>query len=401
MGIVDDDVARVREATDIAAVIGEHVGLKRVGRRLQGLCPFHTEKTPSFSVNPELGVYHCFGCQASGDAITFVREIEHLDFVGAVERLAAKAGIQLRYDDRNEGKQRGRRARLVEAVAEAVDWYHRRLLEGDDAGAARRYLRGRGLDGDVVRRFSIGWAPDAWDDLSRHLQAKKFSREDLVEAGLAFVNRANRLQDHFRGRVMFPIFDVAGDPVGFGGRSLSDQGPKYVNTPETSIYQKRRVLYGLNWAKADVVAQAEVIVCEGYTDVIACHLAGAPRAVATCGTALADEHVRLLKRFASRVVLAYDADAAGQAAAERFYAWEAEFELQLAVADLGAGRDPADVWLDDPALLLKALDEARPFLQFRIERLLERADRSTAEGRARAANGGIALVAEHPDPLVR
>jgi DNA primase len=401
MGILDEDVARVRELSDIAAVIGEHVALKKAGRRLTGLCPFHSEKSPSFSVNPELNVYYCFGCQASGDVITFVREVEHVDFVGAVERLAARAGVELRYDERSQGESRSRRTRLVEAVAAAVDIYHRRLLEAPDAGVARSYLRSRGLDGDVVRRFAIGWAPDGWDELSRELQRRKFSREDVVEAGLAFVNRANKLQDQFRGRVMFPIHDVSGEPIGFGGRTLDEGGPKYTNSPETAIYQKRKVLYGLHWAKADAVAQREVVVCEGYTDVIAFHLAGAPRAVATCGTALADDHVRLLKRFATRLVLAYDSDAAGQAAAERFYRWESEFDLELAVAALGEGRDPADVWRDDPDLLLKALEEARPFLQFRVDRLLDRADRSTAEGRARAANGAIDLVGEHPDLLVR
>lgn len=402
MGIVEDDIAKVREAVDIAGLIGEHVGLKKVGRRLVGLCPFHSERTPSFSVNPELGLYYCFGCQASGDAITFAREIEHLDFVEAVELLAGRAGIELRYDDRGPGKgRRERKSRLVEATAAAVDVYHRRLLESSDAGPARKYLRSRGFDGDAVRRFSLGWAPEGWDELSRELQARRFSREDLVEAGLAFVNRANRLQDQFRGRVMFPIFDASGDPVAFGGRALGDVAPKYKNSPDGALYHKGRVLYGLHWAKAEVVAKSEVVVCEGYTDVMAFHLAGAPRAVATCGTALTEDHVRLLRRFAPRVVLAYDADAAGEAAAERFYEWEAKYELELAVAALDAGRDPADVFGDDPGLLLKALDEARPFLQFRLDRLLDRADLSTAEGRARAANGTVELVAQHPDLLVR
>ncbi len=402
MGIVDDDIARVRDATDIAAVIGEQVGLKKVGRRLVGLCPFHTEKTPSFSVSSEKGVYYCFGCGASGDAITFLRETEHLDFVQAVERLASRAGIELRYDERGGGgRSRERRSRLVEAVEAAVDFYHRRLLEADDAGPARKYLRGRGFEGDHARKFKLGWAPDSWDELSRHLQKQKFSRDDLVEAGLAFVNRANRLQDQFRGRLMFPIFDTAGDPVAFGGRALDDEGPKYKNSSESALYRKSRVLYGLNWAKGEVVAANEVVVCEGYTDVMACHLAGAPRAVATCGTALTEDHVRILKRFASRVVLAYDADAAGQAAAERLYEWEAEHELELAVAALPAGRDPADAWVEGPDDLVQAIEEARPFLRFRLDRMLERADRSSAEGRARAANAAIEVVAEHPDPLVR
>src|SRR5215471_17370016 len=210
MGILDDDVARVRETTDIVALIGEHVALKRVGRNYQGLCPFHTEKTPSFSVNAELGVWRCFGCQKSGDAITFVREVEQLDFVGAVERLAARANITLRYDDANYSKERKRQQRLHEASQAAIDFYHARLLDAPDSGEARRYLRSRGFDGDVARRFSLGFSPDAYDALSVHLQQKKFSRDDVTQAGLAFVNRANKLQDAFRGRLMFPIWDTRG-----------------------------------------------------------------------------------------------------------------------------------------------------------------------------------------------
>ncbi|MGH9037463.1 MAG: DNA primase, partial [Acidimicrobiia bacterium] len=219
MGILDEDVARVREATNIVAVVSEHLALRRVGRRYQGLCPFHTEKSASFSVNAELGLYHCFGCGVGGDAISFVREVEHLDFVGAVERLAARAGIQLRYDDAAVGKERNRRQRLAETVAAAAGFYHQLLLEAPEAGTARRYLRSRGYDGDVARRFQLGFAPDRFDALAQHLSAKKFSRQDLLDAGLCFVNRADRLQDHFRGRVMIPISDSRGEAVGFGGRA--------------------------------------------------------------------------------------------------------------------------------------------------------------------------------------
>src|SRR5215467_5135695 len=192
MGILDEDVQRVREATDIVALISEHVALKRVGRRFQGLCPFHTEKTPSFSVNAELGLWLCFGCQKSGDAITFVREVEHLDFVEAVERLAQRAGITLRYDDRRTAQDRSRKTRLAAAVGAAIDFYHRMLVDAPEGGTARKYLRGRGFDGDAARRFQLGWAPDGWDTLSRHLQQRGYQRDDLVAAGLAFVNRANR-----------------------------------------------------------------------------------------------------------------------------------------------------------------------------------------------------------------
>ena len=401
MGILDEDVARVREATNIIAIVSEHLALKRVGRRYQGLCPFHSEKTASFSVNPELGLYHCFGCGAGGDAIRFVREIEHLDFATAVERLAAKAGITLRYDDAAVTKDRQRRDRLVEATAAAVDFYHRLLLEDASAGVARKYLRSRGFDGDVARAFSIGWAPDRYDALSLHLQReKKFARQDLLDAGLAFVNRVNKLQDFFRARVMFPIYDVRGDPVAFGGRAL-EGGPKYKNSPESPIYQKSRVLYGLNWAKSDIVTKSEAVICEGYTDVIAFFGAGVPRAVATCGTALAEDHVRVLRNFAPNLVLAYDADDAGQNAALRIYQWEASYEIRLSVADLPPGQDPADVGLADPARLAAAVEGARPFLEFRLARLLRAADLASVEGRAAAAKAAVAVIAEHPNDLVR
>jgi DNA primase len=401
MGILDEDVVRVRESTDIVALIGEHLALKKVGTRYRGLCPFHQEKTPSFYVNAELGLYRCFGCQASGDAITFVREMEHLDFVEAVERLAARAGIQLRYDDKRASENKSRNAKLAEAVGAAIDEYHRLLLESPDAGAARKYLRSRGFDGDAARRFKIGWAPDAWDHLSRTLQQRGIPREDLVAAGLAFVNRANRLQDQFRARLMFPIYDARGEPAGFGGRALGEQVPKYKNSPDNPLYHKSRLLYGLNWAKAEIVARGEVIVCEGYTDVMAFALAGAPNAVATCGTALTDDHVRALKNLARRVVLAYDADAAGQGAAEKWYAWESEYEIELRVAALPPGRDPADTWQESPTALLAAVEEATPFLQFRLDRLLAAADLATAEGRGRAGQAAAAIVAQHPNELVR
>lgn len=401
MGILDDDVARVREATDLVALASEHLALKRVGRRYTGLCPFHAEKSPSFSINPEIGLYFCFGCQARGDAITFIRQVEHLDFVDAVERLAARAGITLHYDDENIPKDRQRKNRLSEAVGAAIDIYHRLLLESPDAGLARRYLRSRGFDGDVARQFTLGWAPEGFDAVSRELQQRKFSRTDLVDAGLSFVNRANKLQDQFRSRLMFPIYDGRGEPVGFGGRSLTDQGPKYKNSPETPIYQKSRLLYGLNWAKAEVVARGEVVICEGYTDVIAFVLAGAPNAVATCGTALADDHFQILKNLARKITLAYDADSAGQAAAERAYQWEQKFEVQFQVADLPPGRDPADVWKDDPEALLLALKNAEPFLKFRLERRLAAADTASLEGRARAAEESAKIIAQHPSDLVR
>ena len=337
-------------ATDIVALISEHAALKKQGTRWVGLCPFHQEKTPSFSVNAEMGVFHCFGCQQSGDAITFVREIEHVDFVEAVRRLAERAGVTIT-EDPTATADRQRRAPLHEAMEKAVDFYHERLLSAADAGPARDYLRSRGYDGEIVRQFRLGWAPDDWDALAKHL---KVSEKVLTDAGLGFVNRRGRAQDAFRARVMFPIFDTSGKPIALGGRILpppvadgvdarppgpagrpgAAPGPKYKNSQDGPIYSKRRTLYGLNWAKRDVIENGEVIVCEGYTDVIAFFVAGMPRAVATCGTALGEEHFRLLRNFARRVVLAYDADAAGQEGAGRVYEWERHHEVDVAVAAL-------------------------------------------------------------------
>ena len=401
MGIVDEDIAKVRAATDFVALAGEHLALRRVGTRWVGLCPFHAENSPSFSVNSELGLYYCFGCGAKGDAISFVREIEHLDFVEAVEKLAGRAGITLRYDD--QGGRSGdqlRRTRIYETLDKAIEWYHQRLLSGQDSAAARHYLRKeRGYDGELVRRFRIGWAPDGWDRLVKNLGVPP---KDLVDAGLATVDSSGRYTDFFRARILFPIFEPGGKPVGAGGRMLpGGRPPKYKNTSNTAVYDKSRVLYGLNWAKKDVVDKGRVVVCEGYTDVIGLHEAGIGEAVATCGTALADGHIRLLTNFARKIVLAYDADVAGQAAAERFYEWEDRFQVDIRVAAIPAGGDPADLARSDPKALAKAVDEARPFLGFRIERILGRSDLSSPESRARAAGEAMALIREHPSELVR
>ena len=406
MGIPDEEVAQVRAATDIVALISEHAALKKVGRRWSGLCPFHTEKTPSFSVNAEEGFYYCFGCQESGDAISFVRAMDHLDFVDAVRFLADRAGITL-HEDQEMGRDHKRRSELLAAMEQAVEWYHQRLLQAPDAGPARDYLRSRGYDGDVVRRFRLGWAPDEWDALAKAL---RLPEKVLSDSGLGFINRRGRAQDFFRGRVLFPICDPSGRPVALGGRilpprpgqALSDRPePKYKNSQESPIYSKRRTLYALNWAKQGVIAQGEVVVCEGYTDVIGCFQAGAPWAVATCGTALAEEHFTLLRNFAKRIVLAYDADAAGQSATSRVYEWERKHEVDVVVADLPGGSDPGELARNDPTALAKAVKEARPFLQFRVDRMLAAGNLKTAEGRARAAEAALTAVAEHPDDLVR
>lgn len=399
MGIQDDDIAAVRNATDIVAVISEHVQLKRVGRRWQGLCPFHQEKSGSFSVNAEEKLYYCFGCGAKGDVITFVREVEHLDFVGAVEKLASKSGVTLRYTDEGQNEDRKRRTKLLDAVSKASEWYHDRLLSSPDAAAARGYLRSRGLDGDDVRTFGIGWAPEGWDELAR---AIKVPDDVFVEAGLGFINSRNRPTDAFRGRIMFPIHDVAGATVGFGGRIMPGvDGAKYKNSVDSAIYSKSKLLYGLHMAKADIVKADEAIICEGYTDVIGFFKAGMPRAVATCGTALTEDHVKLLRSFARRVVLAFDADAAGQNAAARVYTWEKQYDLDVAVAVFPGGVDPADLAQSDPEALAAAIADAKPFLKFRLDRVLDSSPLDTPEHRARAADAAMAVVLEHPSDIVR
>jgi DNA primase len=406
VGIPDEEIAQVRSATDIVALISEHTLLKKVGRRWSGLCPFHTEKTPSFSVNAEDGMYYCFGCQQSGDAISFVRAMDHLDFVDAVRLLADRAGVTL-HEDQEAGRDHQRRSELLDAMERAVQWYHERLMKAPDAGRARDYLRSRGYDGEVVRRFRLGWAPDEWDALAKSL---KLSVKVLSDSGLGFVNRRGRPQDFFRGRVLFPICDPSGRPVAIGGRILPPSPgqplpdrpePKYKNSQESPIYSKRRTLYALNWAKQGIISQGEVVVCEGYTDVIGCFESGVPWAVATCGTALAEEHFALLRNFGKRIVLAYDADSAGQNAASRVYEWERKHEVDIVVADLPGGSDPGDLARSDPEGLARAVKDARPFLQFRVDRMLSTGDLTTPEGRARAAEHALAAVAEHPDDLVR
>ena len=399
MGIVDEDIARVREATDLVAVVSGYTQLRKVGQRWTGLCPFHNEKSPSFSVNQADGLYHCFGCKASGDSITFVREMEHLDFPGAVEWLAGKAGIHLRYTEKNESEGRRRQTRLFELTERAADWYHDRLRTSPDAAPARAYLRSRGFDADEVARYRIGWAPDDWDQLVRALKAPQ---SDVEACGLGFLNRRGRMQDFFRGRILFPILDERARVVGFGGRKLPDaDGPKYQNSRDNELYNKSKALYAINWAKADAVTHDQVLVCEGYTDVIGFARAGIERAVATCGTALTEDHVKLLKRFTRNLVLAYDADEAGQSAADRVYAWEQTHEIQVSVVALPPGTDPDELARTDPDALRAAVDGARPFLEFRVARVLGAADLSGNEGRARAAEAALEVVAEHPDELVR
>lgn len=391
--IVEDDIARVRDRTDIVQVISEHTSLRRVGRRWQGLCPFHAEKTPSFSVNAEQGLYFCFGCKARGDVITFVREVDHVDFVTAVERLAARVGVPLTYTDPAEGEDRRRRAVLYGALDRAATWFHEQLA--DDAGSdARSYLTGRGINGDLIDRFQVGWAPSGGDDLDLPGPVRK-------AAGLAVTDDRGNTRAMFRGRVMFPIRDPAGRTVGFGGRLLPGAaGPKYKNSPDGRLYHKSRVLYGLDLAKAAAVKNNRVVVCEGYTDVIGLAGIGIPEAVATCGTALTEDHVRALTAYTRRIVLAFDADDAGQGAAAKVYGWERELDVEFHVVSLPAGMDPADLARTDPDGMRSAVEGAQPLLGWRLDRLLADVE-GTPEARARAADIAVKLVRDHPDRLVR
>ena len=314
-----------------------------------------------------------------------MRAVDHLDFVDAVRFLADRAGITL-HEDQEEGRDHQRRSELLDAMERAVAWYHERLLKSPDAGPARDYLRSRGYDGDVVRRFRLGWAPDDWDALAKAL---KLSDEGAVRLGPRLHQPPRPGAGLLPGRVLFPICDPSGRPIALGGRILPPRPgqapperpePKYKNSQESPIYTKRRTLYALNWAKQGVIAQGEVVVCEGYTDVIGCFEAGVPWAVATCGTALAEEHFTLLRNFAKRIVLAYDADAAGQSATSRVYEWERKHEVDVVVADLPGGSDPGELARTDPDALAAAIKEARPFLQFRVDRMLGLGNLTTAEG---------------------
>ena len=382
MAIVEEDLERLRASLVLSDVVQQHLALRRVGRNWVGLCPFHAERSGSFNVRDETGRYRCFGCGAAGDVFKFVQEIEHVDFVTAVESLASKAGIQLTYTTGESGdRTRQKRRQLVDAMAKAVEWYHDRLLNGPDAERAHRRI-----DAFQRRGLHLGVPADV-----------------LRETGLGFTNKAGRMQDSFRGRVLFPILTENGDPVAFGGRILpgSTDPAKYKNSSETAIYAKSKTLYGLNWAKGDIVAADQVIVCEGYTDVIGFHRAGVRRAVATCGTALTEEHVRLLKRYASNVVLAFDADAAGQGAAQRFYEWEERYQVRVSVARFPDGKDPGELSVSDPEGLRHAVDQALPFLGFRVNRVLNSRKLRSPEDRALVAGEAMAVVNEHQNPEVR
>ena len=402
--VVDrDDIERVRQATDLIELFEGVTTVRRQGRTYMAVCPFHQEKTPSMSLDKARGLYNCFGCGAGGDIFKFVMDTQGLQFNDAVELLAAKAGVTVRRDP-GAAKRQSERMELVEAVRESIRFYQDRLKKGPDAGHARSYVRGRGYGVDVIDDFELGYSPEDWDELVKHLRARGIKDRTMIGAGLAKRGRGGKLYDQFRGRLMFPIRDMRRDPVGFGARLLRGEGAKYLNSPETRLYQKAKLLYGLDRAKSDISRSGYAVVVEGYTDVIALHIAGYPRAVATCGTALGEDHFDLLRRFADRIVLAFDADSAGAGAAVRGDELQmpSELGLDLRVAIMPEGLDPAElVQQDRVSDLQKAVDESAPMLQFRIERELERHDLTEPEERARAIRAVAPLIARQSDDIAR
>ncbi len=412
--IHDEDVAAVRERSPIAEVVGQYVQLRNAGGgNLKGLCPFHDEKSPSLSVSVARNLFHCFGCDVGGDVIRFVERIEHLSFTEAVERLAGRAGIQLRYAEGGSGSSRpsGQRARLVEAHVLAAAFYADQLGSAD-AEPARRYLDERGFDAEAVRRFGCGYAPGGWDALTRYLLGRGFRPEELTLAGLARESGRGSLIDRFHRRLLWPIKDVAGDVVGFGARRIHDDDrieAKYLNTPETPLYKKSQLLYGMDLAKREIARQHQAVIVEGYTDVMACHLAGITTAVATCGTSFGAEHVSVVRRllmdsdaFAGQVVFTFDGDAAGMKAAERAFAEEQKFMAQTFVAIAPSGKDPCELRQSGGDAAVRALIESRrPLVEFVLRTTVGRFDLNSAEGRVGALDRGVPLVAMIKDHALR
>ncbi len=399
-----DDIEKIRQSTSIVDLVSAVTTVKKTGRSHKAICPFHQEKTPSMSLDPARGFYHCFGCGAGGDIFKFVQETQGLDFTESVELLARQAGVTLRVDPQ-AARRRGERQGLIDAVEAAVLFYNTRLKTGPDAGGARSYLRGRGYDGETVDQFELGFSPaDSRTDLVRHLKQTGVTEKAMLDAGLARRSQRGSVIDWFHGRVMFPIRDVKGDPVGFGARLLEGEGPKYLNTPETKLYSKAKLLYGLDLARKDITRKRLAIVVEGYTDVIALHRAGMPLAVASCGTALGEDHFDLLRRFTDHIVLAFDADQAGAGAAIRGDELHlpAELGLDLRVARMPEGRDPADLVQDgDAAGLMAAIEDSIPLLMFRLEREVRSHRLDEPEGRARAVQACATIVGRLSDKVAR
>jgi DNA primase len=412
--IRDEDIALVREKAPIDEVVGEHVQLRNAGGgNLKGICPFHDEKSPSLSVSPARGLYHCFGCGAGGDVIRFIQNIEHLDFAEAVERLAARAGVQLRYVDGGPTPQRhhGQRTRLVEAHRAAATFYAEQL-RSPDAQVAREFLTARGFDQKVAERFGCGYAPSGWDALTKHLLALGYAPSELTLGGLSRESDRGGLIDRFHRRLLWPIRDISGDVVGFGARRLYDDDrveAKYLNTPETPIYKKSHLLYGVDLAKKEIARQHRAVIVEGYTDVMACHLAGVTTAVATCGTAFGADHIAIVRRllmdsdaFSGEVIFTFDGDAAGMKAAERAFGDDQKFMSQTFVAIEPTGLDPCELRMASGDTGVLDLVAGRvPLVEFVLRSTVGRFDLDTAEGRSGALDRGVPIVARIKDHSLR
>ncbi|MFG2022379.1 DNA primase [Streptomyces sp. NPDC048825] len=401
--INDEDVKAVRDAVPIDAVVSEYLQLRSAGGgNLKGLCPFHDEKSPSFQVSPSKGFFHCFGCQEGGDTITFVMKIDHLSFSEAVERLAAQAGITLRYEEGgyNPSHQRGERIRLVEAHKIAAQFYVEQLDTSSEADTGRKFLAERGFDQAAAAHFGVGYSPQGWDHLTRYLRGKGFTDKELLLSGLSQEGRRGPI-DRFRGRLMWPIRDIGGEVVGFGARKLyeTDNGPKYLNTPDTAIYRKSQVLYGIDLAKRDIAKTSRAVVVEGYTDVMACHLAGVTTAIATCGTAFGGEHIKILRRLlmdngSARVIFTFDGDAAGQKAALRAFEDDQKFAAETYIAIAPDGMDPCELRLAKGDEAVADLAEPRtPLFEFALRQIVARYDLETPAGRAAALDEAAPIVA--------
>ncbi len=411
--IRDEDVALVRERTNIADVVSEYVTLKPAGGgNVKGLCPFHDEKTPSFNVSTTKGLYFCYGCGAGGDTISFLMNLEHLSFTESVERLAVKAGVQLNYVESGPAPARpqGQRQRLVAANAAAAEFYVQQLGSAG-AQAARQFLAERGFDRQAAQDFGCGFAPEGWDALTRHLQHQGFRNDELVTAGLAKPARSGSLIDRFRRRLVWPIRDLTGDVIGFGARRLfsDDDGPKYLNTPETPLYKKSHVLYGVERAKRDIAKQGRAVIVEGYTDVMACHLAGVPIAVATCGTAFGTDHITVLRRllmdtdaYRGEIIFTFDGDAAGQKAALRAFEDDQKFVAQTYIAVSPDSMDPCELRLAKGDVAVRDLVARRtPMLEFALRSHVERYNLDEPEGRVAALKVAAPLVARIKDRALR
>ncbi|KUM90790.1 MULTISPECIES: DNA primase [Streptomyces] len=409
--INDEDVKAVRDAVPIDAVVSEYLQLRNAGGgNLKGLCPFHDEKSPSFQVSPSKGLFHCFGCQEGGDTITFVMKVDHLTFSESVERLAAQAGITLRYEEGgyNPSHQRGERIRLVEAHKIAADWYMEQLATSPEADTGRQFLAERGFDQAAAAHFSVGYSPQGWDHLTRFLRGKGFSDKEILLSGLAQEGRRGPI-DRFRGRLMWPIRDIGGDVVGFGARKLyeADNGPKYLNTPDTAIYKKSQVLYGIDLAKKEIAKSSRAVVVEGYTDVMACHLAGVTTAIATCGTAFGGEHIKILRRLlmdngTARVIFTFDGDAAGQKAALRAFEDDQKFAASTYIAIAPDGMDPCELRLakgDDAVTEL--VQPHTPLFKFALQQIVRRYDLETPGGRAAALDEAAPVAARIKERTAR